>query len=240
MPESVPSRDEIVALVVRAHLGSAPGSTAAAAEALSSASKLPKRVAENLGAGLGQWDFFPEIEEIVDFALGYVPPANEEELWTLARTWSADDAASRKTILNLVGRDILHHELQRIAIPKLREIIDEKRPMRERELRVSLGFEVPMPRVKPAARAERPAASKGSGASKEAAPPRAIPTRMPMPEKRAPKAAAVVEVKRFHHPKFGEGVLEAHDGIGPDAKLTIKFAAGAKTLLAKYVTEIPG
>ena len=233
MSESATSRDEIVALVVRAHLGSAPGSSAAAAETLSAASKLPKRVAENLGAGLGQWDFFPEIEEIVDFAIGYVPPTNEEELWALARTWASDDAASRKTILSLVGRDILHHELQRIDVPKLRELIDEKRPMRERELRVSLGLDVPTPRAKPAPRAERPAASKAAPGTPT------IPKRMPMPEKRAPKAAAVVEIKRFHHPKFGEGVLEAHDGTGPDAKLTIKFAAGAKTLLAKYVTEIP-
>jgi hypothetical protein len=55
------------------------------------------------------------------------------------------------------------------------------------------------------------------------------------PVKPAPQAAA----KRFHHPKFGEGVLEAQDGVGPEAKLTIKFASGSKTLLARYVTESP-
>jgi len=43
---------------------------------------------------------------------------------------------------------------------------------------------------------------------------------------------------RFLHPKFGEGMLISQDGDGPEAKLTIKFESGSKTLLAKYVTEV--
>jgi hypothetical protein len=34
------------------------------------------------------------------------------------------------------------------------------------------------------------------------------------------------------------GVLERIDGKGPDAKLTIRFAAETKTLLARFVTEV--
>ena len=34
------------------------------------------------------------------------------------------------------------------------------------------------------------------------------------------------------------GVLERVDGKGPDAKLTIRFAGGSKTLLARFVTEV--
>jgi hypothetical protein len=33
-------------------------------------------------------------------------------------------------------------------------------------------------------------------------------------------------------------VLRAQDGIGPEAKLTIEFATGPKTLLARFVTEL--
>ena len=32
---------------------------------------------------------------------------------------------------------------------------------------------------------------------------------------------------------------DGQDGVGEDAKLTIKFEAGTKTLLAKFVTEVP-
>ena len=45
--------------------------------------------------------------------------------------------------------------------------------------------------------------------------------------------------KKFNHPKFGDGELVSQDGVGEEAKLTIKFAAGTKTLLARFVTEVP-
>jgi hypothetical protein len=54
------------------------------------------------------------------------------------------------------------------------------------------------------------------------------------PKKREPPPPP----RRFQHPKFGEGVLERLEGEGPDAKLTIKFGAGSKTLLARYVSEV--
>ena len=56
---------------------------------------------------------------------------------------------------------------------------------------------------------------------------------------RPAKSAPPPPAKRMHHPKFGDGVLESQDGVGPDAKLTIKFESGSKTLLARYVTELP-
>jgi hypothetical protein len=237
-PTSAPlSRDELIALVGRAHLGSASADDQRAGATLAAHSRLPKRVAENLGAGFGQWDFFPEIEDIVDFAVAYVPPTTQEELWTLARTWAADDAASRPTLMTLVGRDILHHELRRIDVPSLRELVDEPKRTRARELRTNLGLDVsPLAQAKAAAGAPRPARNTKSAA---AAPKWEIPARMPKPEFKAPaKPGPTPEARRFRHPKFGDGVLRAQDGAGPEAKLTIEFANGPKTLLARFVTEL--
>src|SRR3954462_1667296 len=140
---AVPTRDELVTMVARRHQGPPYAEASAAGRALAAQSKLPKIIAENLGAGFGQWDFFPEAAEIVDFAFAYTPPATEEDLWAMARTWADDDAASRHTLMALVGRDILQHELRRIELPKLRELIDETRPSRALALRASLGLAVP-------------------------------------------------------------------------------------------------
>ena len=231
------SREELIALVGRAHLGSPSADDQRAGATLAAHSRLPKPVAENLGAGFGQWDFFPEIADIVDFALAYVPPTTQEELWTLARTWAADDAASRPTLMTLVGRDILHHELRRIDVPSLRELVDEPRRVRARELRTKLGLDVPpLAQTKAAVRAPRPTRKAESA---PAAPKREIPTRMPKPAFKAPaKPGPAPEAKRFRHPKFGDGVLRAQNGDGPEAKLTIEFATGPKTLLARFVTEL--
>jgi hypothetical protein len=231
------SREELIVLVSRAHLGSASADDQRAGATLAAHSRLPRRVAENLGAGYGQWDFFPEIPDIVDFAVAYVPPTTEEELWALARAWARDDAASRPTLMALVGRDILDHELRRIDVPSLRELVDEQRPARARELRMNLGLDPP-PQVptKAAVRGRRPTlATKGA----PAAPKPEIPARMPKPELRAPaKPVPAPEAKRYRHPKFGDGVLRAQDGAGPEAKLTIEFEGGPKTLLARFVTEL--
>lgn len=232
------SREELIALVSRAHLGSASADSQRAGATLAAHSRLPKRVAENLGAGFGQWDFFPEIADIVDFAVAYVPPTTQEELLALARTWAADDAASRPTLMSLVGRDILDHELRRIDVPSLRALVDEPKPARARELRTALGLDVPpLGQKKAPAGARRPAQGTKSA---PAAPKREIPTRMPKPEFKPPaKPAPAPAPKRYRHPKFGDGVLRAQDGAGPEAKLTIEFPTGPKTLLARFVTELP-
>ncbi len=236
------SREELIALITRTHQDSAYEESSLAGRTLAAQSKLPKVIAENLGAGLGQWDFFPDASEIVDFAFAYAPPQNEEELWTLARAWASDDAAARHTLMTLVGREILLHELRRIEIPTLRAMFEEERPTRARELRESLGLAVaPLAAAKTKGARSKPSAV-DPGAAKPAAAPveRAIPTRMPKPDfKPPPKPAAAAEAKRFQHPKFGEGVLQSQDGVGVEAKLTIKFASGSKTLLARYVTELP-
>jgi hypothetical protein len=233
------TRDELVAMVAGAHQGSAYGGAALAGRALAAQSKLPKVIAENLGAGFGQWDFFPEAADIVDFALGYVPPSTEEDVWAMARTWASDDAASRHTLMALVGREIVQHELRRIAVPSLRELFDEVRPARALALRTSLGLAVPPP---PPPKAETKRKATAAPAKRAAASPTepAVPARMPKPGfKRPAKAEPAPPAKKFHHPKFGEGALESQDGVGPDAKLTIKFEGGSKTLLARYVTEVP-
>jgi hypothetical protein len=235
------TRDELVTLVGRALGGGAYAECTQAGKELADQSKLPRKVAENLGAGFGQWDFFPEAAEIVDWALAYVPPETPEDVWTIARTWSADDAGKKHTILALVGLDLLKHELRRIPVPELQPLADENRAAKLLSLRAELGLAVP----KGAAAAARAAPPKAAPAPKKAAPAAASdPTevrRMPRPEfKRPEKAAAAPPRKRFTHPKFGEGVLEAQSGEGPEAKLTIKFDAGTKTLQAKYVTEVPG
>jgi hypothetical protein len=231
------SRDELVTLVARAHGISSLEESALAGRALAAQSQLPRLVAENLGAGFGQWDFFPEAGEIVDFALAYTRPSTEEDVWTIARAWAADEAAGRQTLIALAGRDVLQHELRRIAVATLSALIDETRPSRARELRVSLGLAIaPLPAAKPAAGAPR-AAKKGAAPKPATA--AAETTKMPKPEfKRPAPLAPTPPAKRFEHPKFGAGVLESQSGSGPEAKLTIKFEAGSKTLLAKYVTEL--
>jgi hypothetical protein len=239
------SRDDLIALVARAHQDSAYGESAVAGRTLAAQSKLPKIIAENLGAGFGQWDFFPEAAEIVDFACSYTPPSTEEDVWTMARSWASDDAGARTTLMALVGREVLQHELRRIDVPKLRALFDESRPSRARELRASLGLEVPPSLPAKGATRKRGKASADAPVpvpkpAAAPAPVRETPTRMPKPAFRPPaKAPPPAATRRFQHPKFGDGVLEAQDGAGPDAKLTIKFESGAKTLLARYVTELP-
>jgi hypothetical protein len=238
------SREELIAHIARAHHASAYSESALAGRVLAAQSKLPKLIAENLGAGFGQWDFFPEAADIVDFALAYTPPSTEDELWTLVRSWASDHAASRQTVLALVGREIVQHELRRIDVPKLRELFSEARPARARELQVSLGLEVrPLEPAKPKVARSRSTRSTEAPAAKRAAAPGGapeIPARMPKPQfKSPPKSTAAPDARRFTHPKFGEGVLKSQDGVGPDAKLTIHFESGPKTLLARYVTELP-
>jgi hypothetical protein len=236
------SREELVELVARAHRGAAYAECSHAGKMLSAQSRLPKLVAENLGAGFGQWDFFPEPADVVTFALAYAPPSTEDDLWALARIWAADDAAGRPTMMALVGRDVLMHELRRIAVPKLREVIDETSPARARELRLAAGLEAAGPGAGPKA---GPARAKKAAA---APPVKRVPVaagaaegtmRMPKPEIRKPtKAEAPPPARRFQHPKFGEGALVSKEGEGEEAKLTIAFPGGQKTLLARYVTEI--
>jgi hypothetical protein len=141
-------------------------------------------------------------------------------------------------MMTLVGREILLHELRRIDIPKLRELLSEAKPARARELRASLGLDVPAQAPASAAgTAKRPKPSAPKRA--HAAPAREIPTRMPKPEfKPPPKAAPPPPAKRFQHPKFGVGVLVSQEGEGATAKLTIKFERGPTTLLAQYVTDV--
>lgn len=228
-------------MVARAH-GDAPYAEATlAGKTLAASSKLPTKVAVNLGAGFGQWDFFPSAAEIVDFALGYVPPASPEDALALARAWAADDAARRPTPLALVGREILQHELRAFDLPELRAAIDEVDPARARELRMALGLDVaPEPKAGAKTGAAKQSSPRPKRAAAAAGPPREIPTRMPKPEfKKPPPPPPAAAAKRFTHPKFGEGVLVSQAGAGEDAKLTIKFAAETKTLLAKFVTELP-
>jgi hypothetical protein len=237
LPPPPLTRDELVKLVAHAHRDASYAESSLAGRSLAGQSKLPKLVAENLGAGLGQWNFFPEAEEIVDFALAYAPPSNEEEVWTLARAWASVDASAGRSVLALVGREILLHELRRIEVPALRQLFEEADPARARELRGRLGLDVSAsaPASTPSKRAKRAAAPKRAAAEV-----REIPTRMPKPAFRPPaKVAPPPPPKQFHHPKFGVGVLESQEGDGPGAKLTIKFEIGSKTLLAQYVTEVP-
>jgi len=230
------TRDELVKLVAHAHRDASYGESARAGRLLAAQSQVPRLVAENLGAGLGQWDFFPEAEEIVDFALAYAPPSNEEEVWTLARAWASVDAAAGRSVLALVGREILQLELRRIDVPVLRELFEEADPARARDLRCRLGLDVPAvaPANAPSKRTKRAAPKRAVGDVRE------IPTRMPKPAIRPPAKVAPPPPKQFHHPKFGVGVLESQDGEGPGAKLTIRFGSGSRTLLAQYVTEVPG
>lgn len=226
-------------MVAHAHKDAPYAESALAGRTLAAQSKLPRIVAENLGAGFGQWDFFPEAAEIVDFALAYASPSTPDEVWALARAWAADDAQARQTVLALIGRDILQHELRRIDVPELRALVDETSPGRSRELRMKLGLAVG---AEPTG-AARPKAAGAPSPKKRASAPgpaREIPSRMPKPEfKRPAPPPPPAAARRFQHPKFGEGVLVSQEGAGEAAKLTIAFEGGAKTLLARFVTELP-
>jgi hypothetical protein len=228
------TREELVALVAKAHQDAPYAEASETGKLLAAESKLPKLVAQNLGAGFGQWNFFPEAADIVDFALAYVPPADETAMMELARKWASDDAHDRHTILNLVGKEILTHELKRLDVPKLKELVEATRGTRALEARKALGFEVPAGAEAPAKPARAPRARK------EPTPGREIPLKMPKPQfvKPAPKAPPPPP-RKFTHPKFGEGTLEKSEGAGEDMKLTVKFSTGTKTLLAKFLTEIP-
>lgn len=239
MADDVPlTRDELITQVFKAHHGATYSDASATGKALASQSKLPPIVAQNVGAGFGQWDFFPEATEIVDFALAYVPPSNEEEAMAMAKTWASDDANGRHTMLALIGRDILKHESRRLGLAKLQELCEETRATRANEMRKGLGLEVsagarPGAPAKPA-REPKPRAPKGAPKQEFK-----IPAMMPKPARVAPKpVAAAPPPRRFSHPKFGEGVLERTEGTGDTAKHTVKFASGSKTLMAQFLTEI--
>jgi DNA helicase-2/ATP-dependent DNA helicase PcrA len=46
---------------------------------------------------------------------------------------------------------------------------------------------------------------------------------------------------RVQHPKFGVGRVLRATGGGPDRKLEIDFGGGGvRTILARFVTELPG
>ncbi len=229
-------REELIALVSKAHLDSSVSyaDAQAAGKAMVEASKLPALVAQNLGNGFGEWPFFPDVADVVDFALTYRPPTTEEELMSLARVWAEDEAQKKTTLMRLVGKEILLEELRRIDVPKLRELLKTRGEPQARALRKELGLAVregggaTAEKPKRAPRAPAPAATATDG-----------PVRMPKPKfVKPPPKALPAAVRRFSHPKFGEGTLEKSEGTGDDMKLTVKFEAGTKTLLAKFLTEI--
>ncbi len=45
-----------------------------------------------------------------------------------------------------------------------------------------------------------------------------------------------VRGQRVHHSKFGKGVILDVDGKGPNAKLTVRFEAGVKVVIARFLT----
>jgi len=245
MAEDAPlSRDELVLQVNKAHHGATYSDASATGKALAAQSKMPRVVAENVGAGFGQWDFFPEATEIVDFALAYVPPENEDSAMAMARAWASDDANGRHTMLALIGRDILKHESRRLGLTKLEELCEETRATRANEMRKALGLEVAAGKAEAPARPRAAASSapKERAARAPKGAPKAefqIPAKMPKPAFVPPKKAAPAPpARRFTHPKFGEGTLEKVEGVGEEAKLTVKFAGGSKTLKASFLTEI--
>ena len=215
------ARCRLVAMIARAHQASAYGESSVARKTLAAQSKLPKIIAENLGAGFGQWEFFPEASEIVDFAFAYVPPSTEDEVWALARSWASDDAAGRHTLMagarrsgNSASRAPPDRDPRSSASSSKRL----SRPARSRFERASGSTS----RRRPQLIGRRRSPRRSRNRRPRPAPTRPIPTQMPKPEFKKPvKAGPAPPPKRFTHPKFGEGMLEAQDGTGDDAKLTI-------------------
>lgn len=241
------SREDLVLLVARAHHGAPYAECKIAGAALAEQSKLPRLIAENLGAGFGQWTFFPEPAEVVTFACTYAPPQTSDDVWALARQWASDDAAGRPTVLVLVGRELLQVELRRIDVPELRALFAESQGPAAMALRKTLGLDIPAPRATPAKAAAAPAVREAEATSPKRAPaakktPVATTAdgtlKMPKPVLTRAKVEPPPPPRHFEHPKFGVGVLEKLDGVGPEAKLTIRFEAGTKTLLARFVAEV--
>lgn len=230
------TREELVGLVAKAHHGSSSSEAEATGKELAAASKLPSLIARNLGSGFGEWAFFPEPAEIVDFALAYAPPSNEEEMMALARTWAEDEAGKKSTLMRLVGKEILLEELRRIDVPRLREMLKTRGEPQARALRKELGLAVREAGGGSAAEKPKPA-PKPRAAEPAGDPP--APGRMPKPKfVKPPPKAPPPAARRFTHPKFGEGVLEKSEGTGDEMKLTVKFEIGTKTLQAKFLTEL--
>ena len=172
-------------------------------------------------------------------------PRTEDEMIELARKWSSDDAANRHTLMNLIGKEILRHELARVPVPQLQELVEATRGTRALEVRKSLGLDVPAGKVTAPARTPRAPTEPRIATENAPRPPPPEKTaegafKMPKPKfvKPPPKAPAAAP-RKFTHPKFGEGVLEKQEGVGDATKLTIKFATGSKTLLSRFVTEMP-
>lgn len=59
------------------------------------------------------------------------------------------------------------------------------------------------------------------------------------PEPAAPTPGPLGVGARVTHPTFGEGVIEACEGAGDRAKLTIRFADARRSLLARFVRALP-
>ena len=125
-PPYVPpkNREELLALVERAHgEGAHVFDHDRAANALASMSRLPRAIAETLGAGLEQLAAeWPSTSDIVDFALAYEPPATREELFALLRRWLDDRTAGRPTVLVAIGEDLLAERQAALGTPELARI----------------------------------------------------------------------------------------------------------------------
>jgi hypothetical protein len=209
------SRDDLVALVARAYRAGASWSDGErAGQALAARSALPPEMAHQLGSGWGPLPFSGEPEELVDFALSYRAPSTAGELLALARLWAQDWIAGKKSLHAALGGDLVKQALSTVPLPELAPLMRALQRQREALMRaemIKLGLVSSLPEPLPE-------------------PPPAEPS--------APAAAPVPVTRRFRHPKFGEGELLSEEGEGAQAKVTIRFRSGDKTLLASFVEPI--
>ena len=148
---------------------------------------------------------------ITDFAQAYVPPANREELLVLLRRWIEDLDAARDSVYVAIGELLVHRGHQKLGLAELAPIAQHLFAASDVQKKIALQKLRPLLGLPPPPRRQ---------VAKPAAPPPAQP---------------IDAEQRVRHATFGVGLVTRREGEGADEKLTVRFASGTKTLLARFV-----
>jgi hypothetical protein len=208
------SAQDVAAYMARAAEGGSYVDGDYAGRALAHLSRLPPDIAHQLGSGFGQLPCWPPQDEIIAFALAYEPLTSKEQLFEFVRRWFEDEAARRWSMYVALGEMLLGERQAVLKIPELDPIvknlatgIDVRRAHALVKLRKLVGA--------PAPHSERSAPKRG----------------------KAPRAAPKPTEERVTHPKFGEGVVLRRESSGSGEKVTVRFASGERTILARSLSQ---
>ncbi len=188
--------------------------TVRAEKRLAEVSRMPFDVFVAAGA------FVPIIDEFIAYVSEFEAIETREQLLTMTRAY-LDARVDGPRLVAVLGERIVSEAQARLRLPELeslvrawgrRGIIDDAGAVARLRAKLSMP-EVPRP------------------ASAEAV--------APNPVGEAVEPAAPASPARFEHAKFGVGTLVRQSGSGDAKKLTIAFADGERTLLARFVHPLP-